>query len=638
MNSFNTASLINLLGFTVGVALYALLLMMVVRHRKGRNEFSFDFLLLATAILGLLWNAGELFVFVWNDFGFGRVSPILVAVSYSALGFLPSVVVHSAWKNSEIENVKIRFLTVAAYGLSILASVFHFRSAVFFNAAPSDTALQILTFGSLALLAGLLALNFGQTLEKKTIWITALLIFTVSAFHLTSKSEEKYWLVELVAHQSSLPLAFAILLQDYRFAFADLFLKRAISLLLLASVAFGLYLFVAVPLLAWHETHDRNDVQAAVTVLTLWMATALIYPQLHKFAVWLVDKIILRRDDYQKLQIEISNVVEKQETIDNVLNITCQKLAFALTANESSWSETAQNKAESSLPSIDFTSSRAEIFVPTVESPFYNVHLENFSGGRRLLSDEIEMLGAVALITARQIDALRVTGERYSREIREREFSRLAAEAELRALRAQINPHFLFNALTAIGYLIQTAPEKAFETLMKLTQLLRRVLKTSSEFSTLGEEIELVKSYLEIEQARFEERLEIEINVAKDLEKLSVPSFVLQPLVENAVKHGISKAKSGGKITISACLENEKANNFLKLSVSDTGAGDKTNENLQNRQKGVGLNNIEQRLQNYYGDSASLTVENQNGKGMAAEIKIPVSHVSKIKPDKIQKT
>ena len=637
MNSFDTASLINLLGFTVGVALYALLLVMVVRHRKGRNDFSFDFLLLATAILGLLWNAGELFVFVWNDFGFGRVSPVLVAVSYSALGFLPSVVVHSAWKNSENENVKIRFLTVAAYGLSILASIFHFRSAIFFSTAPSDTALQILTLGSLALLAGLLALNFGQTLKKKTVWITALLIFTVSAFHLTSKSEEKYWLVELVAHQSSLPLAFAILLQDYRFAFADLFLKRAISLLLLASVAFGLYLFVAVPLLAWHETHDRNDVQAAVTVLTLWMATALIYPQLHKFAVWLVDKIILRRADYQKLQIEISNIIEKQETIENVLNTTCQKLAFALTANKSSWSETAQNKAEISLPSVDFTSSRAEIFVPTVESPFYNLHLENFSGGRRLLSDEIEMLGAIALITARRIDALRVTRERYSREIREQEFSKLAAEAELRALRAQINPHFLFNALTAIGYLIQTAPEKAFETLMKLTQLLRRVLKTSSEFSTLGEEIELVKSYLEIEQARFEERLEIEINVPKDLEKLPVPSFVLQPLVENAVKHGISKAKSGGKITISAHLEDEKENNFLKLSVLDTGAGDKTNQILQNRQKGVGLNNVEQRLHNYYGDSAALSIESQNGKGMTAEIKIPVSPVSKTKSEKIQK-
>jgi two-component sensor histidine kinase len=624
MNSLNTASLVNLLGFTVGIALYALLLAMVVRHRRSRGKFSFDFLLLATAILGLLWNAGELFVLVWKDFGAREVSPVLLAVSYSALGFLPSVVVHSAWKNSDNENSNVRLLTFAAYGLSVLATLLHFQSAAFHDVALSNTALQILTFGSLVLLAGLLIFNFKQTLEKKTIWITALLIFAVSALHLRSQTEENSWLVEIVAHQSSLPLAFAILLQDYRFAFADLFLKRALSLLLLTLTAFGLYVFLTAPLLAMHATHEKNDVQAIGILLAFWIATALIYPYLHRFAVWLVDKIILRRADYQKLLVEISNVIEKQQTVENALNTTCRKLAFALTATESSWSETAQNEIKTHLPSVDFTSRRAEIFVPTAESPFYNIHLKNFSGGRRLLSDEIEMLEAVALLAARRIDALRVTGERHSREIREQEFSKLAAEAELRALRAQINPHFLFNALTAIGYLIQTAPEKAFETLMKLTRLLRRVLKTSGEFSTLGEEIELVKSYLEIEKARFEQRLTVEINMTQDLENLRVPSFVLQPLVENAVKHGISKARQGGKIKISAGLENENEKVFLKLSVFDSGAGENTNEFLQDKEKGIGLNNIEQRLHNYYGVFAVLKIESESGKGTTVEIKIPV--------------
>ena len=113
MNSLNTASLINLLGFTVGIALYALLMAMVIRHRRSREKYSFDFLLLTTAILGLLWNAGELFVLVWKDFGAREVSPILLAISYSALGFLPSVVVHSAWKNSDNENRNVRFFREA---------------------------------------------------------------------------------------------------------------------------------------------------------------------------------------------------------------------------------------------------------------------------------------------------------------------------------------------------------------------------------------------------------------------------------------------------------------------------------------------------------------------------------------------
>lgn len=624
MNSLNTASLVNLLGFTVGVALYILLLVMVAQHRRTKEKFAFDLLLLATAILGLLWNVGELVALVWKDFGAGEASPVLLAVSYSALGFLPSVVVHSAWKNSDNENA--RFLAYAAYGLSLLATIFHLQAAIFSRTAPSDSALLILTGGALALIAGLLVFNYRQTLENKGVWIAALLIFAVSALHLSSDAEGTSWLVELVAHQSSLPLVLAILLQDYRFAFADLFLKRALSLVLVTAAAFGLYVFAAAPLLRYHETHDRNDTQAIAIILTLWVMTALVYPSLHRFAVWLVDKIILRRADYDQLRSEIAEAVEQRTSIDDVLDETCSKLAAALTAQSSSWNEIFAGVNHP--PTVNFTSQRrAEITIPVVEPPFYAVHLSDFSGGRRLLSDETEMLEAAALLAARRIDALRVTGERFDQKIREQEFSKLAAEAELRALRAQINPHFLFNALTTIGYLINTAPEKALATLLKLTSLLRRVLKSSGEFSTLDDEITLVESYLEIERARFEERLSVEIDVPQDLRNLRVPTLILQPLVENAVKHGISKAKSGGTVKISARLENEKNEVFLKLKVSDSGAGVNSDEMMENRRKSVGLNNIEQRLISYYGASAALNISSEIGRGTAAEIKFPVSDV-----------
>ncbi len=617
MNSLNTASLVNLLGFTVGAALYALLLAMVVRHRgAAKKKFPFDLLLLTTAVLGLLWNVGELSAFIWKDFGGARVSPFLLAVSYSALGFLPSVVVHSAWKNSENESSNVRLLTVAAYALSVFAALLHFQSAVFSNAAPSALALRILTVGSLALLAGLLVFAFRQTIEKKAVWITALLVFAVSALHLSSQTEENSWFVELVAHQSSLPLALAILLQDYRFAFADLFLKRALSLLLLASLAFGLYVYVAVPLLAWHETHDRNDVAAAVLVISLWMTTALIYPHLHKFAALLVDKIILRRANYEALEREIALAIEKQNDARTVLDEVCGKLAASLTAAESVWNEIGQNQNETNLPSVSFTSRRAEIFVPTTEAPFYEMRLSNFTGGRNLLSDEIQMLEAVGLLAARRIDNLRVTGERFEQEIRAREFSRLATEAQLRALRAQINPHFLFNALTTIGYLINAAPEKAFETLMKLTQLLRGILKASGEFSTLGDEIKLIESYMEIEKARFEERLTTKIDAPPELYHLKIPSLILQPLVENAVKHGISNAKRGGEIRIAARLEAGS----LVLEVADTGAG----FNEAGLIHGIGLSNIENRLKVYFGASARLSLVKNPAGGAIARIVFPV--------------
>ncbi len=623
MNSLNTASLVNLLGFTVGVALYVLLLLMVARHRRTKEKYAFDFLLLATAITGILWNVGELFAVVWRDFGAGEPSPFLLAISYSALGFLPSVVVHSAWKNSENENKNARLLTFAAYALSLLATVFHFQSAFFYKVAPSDSALLILTVGALALLAGLLVFNYRQTLENKRVWIAALLIFAVSALHLSSDSEGASWLVELVAHQSSLPLVLAILLQDYRFAFADLFLKRALSLVLVTAAAFGLYVFVAAPLLRYHETHDRNDTQAIAIILTLWVTTALVYPSLHRFAVWLVDKVILRRADYDDLRIELSKAIETHNLVDEVLGETRLKLATALTAQKSDWTEISAYTTN--LPSVRYTSRQAEIFIPVAESPFYQIRLNDFSGGRRLLSGEIEMLETAALLAARRIDALRVTGERFARQIREQEFSKLATEAELRALRAQINPHFLFNALTTIGYLINAAPEKALATLLKLTSLLRRVLKSSGEFTTLDEEINLVESYLEIERARFEERLTVEIDVPNTVKNLRVPALILQPLVENAVKHGISKSKRGGAVAISVRLETENNQVFLTIIVSDNGAGAETGELTRNRQKGIGLNNIEQRLFSYYGDSAVFTIKSAAETGTTATIKLPVA-------------
>lgn len=618
MNSLNAALLVNLLGFTVGIALYGLLAVMVLRHRRSSASAGVNFLLLTTAFLGLLWNLGELFVFIQKDFGGSGAAPLLTAASYSALGFLPSVVVHSA-KNDE---AKTHWLTFTAYGLSIFAAMLHFLAALSGQGTPSDLALQTLTFGSIAMAAGLLFFNFRQTLEKKTIWAAALLIFAVSALHLSGDQEENSWLIELIAHQSSLPLALAILYQNYRFAFADLFLKRALSLILLAMVAFGLYTLVAAPLLRYHETHDRNDVQAVSLILTLWIATALIYPAIHRLAVWLVDKVILHRVDYAKLQLELAGKLEAVETIDEVMDMIATNLAAALTANRFSWVESYDLGQKSNFGLVDFTPDNAKVFIPTAEPSFYRINLSEFNGGRRLLSDETAMLEAISLVTARRIDALRVSHERCEQEFREQEFSKLATEAQLTALRSQINPHFLFNALTTIGYLIQTAPDKAFETLLHLTKLLRGVLSSTSEFSTLEDELKLIESYLDIETARFEERLKVVIEVPEDLRSMQIPSLILQPLVENAIKHGISENKNGGEVRISAELEQSKDMVLLKLTVSDTGSG-RTIKKLMDA-KGVGLQNIRERLTSHYGINASLKIQSGSKSGTRASIELPV--------------
>jgi len=618
MTTLNAALLVNLIGFTVGVALYALVAAMVLRHRSRSKLGNVDLLLLTTAVLGLLWNLGELYSFIQKDFADGGISPWLAAVSFSALGFLPSVVVHSAQADDEGTH----WLTFAAYALSALAAGLHFYSAAVGSSVPSDLALQAQTVGAVALASGLLLFNLKQTLEKKTIWASALLVFAVSALHLSGELEGSSWMVEMAAHQASLPLALTILYQNYRFAFADLFLKRAVSLILLSLTAFGLYIWVAAPLLRYHETHDRDDASAISLILTLWIATALIYPLLYRAASWLVDKIILHRADYARLQSEVLAEIENIDAVEAILDHVRSRLAGVLTAHTSRWSPSLVKESDLAFVDVSFTPNAARLFVPTAESPFFEIRLGDFFGGRRLLSDEIATLEAIAMITARRIDGLRVTNERYEQEFREQEFAKLAAEAQLTALRAQINPHFLFNSLTTIGYLIKADPDKAYDTLLRLTRLLRGVLSTNSEFCSLGDEMKLIESYLEIERARFEEKLTVETNVPDELNQLRVPALILQPLVENAVKHGISENKKGGTVRITAAKADDDGHAAFKLTVWDSGAG--RSQKVAGRRDGVGLRNVRERLASYYGDQAKLTFTQANGSGTTVEIELPV--------------
>ncbi|MBA2379924.1 MAG: histidine kinase [Blastocatellia bacterium] len=605
MNSLNAALLVNLLGFSVGVALYGLLAVMVARNRGEETPGNVRTLLFLTAGLGLVWNLGELFVSVQRDFAFVADWPFVTAAAYSALGFLPSVVVHSA----QNESRGAFRLTYAAYALSTLAGVLHFYSAFSGSATPSILALGLLTAGALTLAAVLLFLNFRKRIEQRSVWAAALMVFAFSALHLSAEGEGNSWIVELAAHQSSLPLALVILYQNYRFAFADLFLKRAISLLLLSLTAFGLYIFAAAPLIRLHDDHPSDDVQAVGVLLAFWIGTALIYPLLHRLAVWMVDKAILRRVDYQELEAQVASDLERLDTADQVLDHITVLLTRVLTAGRADWSE-EEASDERVLPDS------AELVVQTAEAPVYLVRVGEFRGGRRLLSDETAMLRSVAVIAARRIDALRVIHERCDREFREQEFSRLAAEAHLTALRSQINPHFLFNALTTIGYLIQTSPDKAFATLLHLTKLLRGVLSTTREFSTLNDELKLIESYLDIERARFEERLRVEIDVPDRLREISLPSLILQPLVENAIKHGISENKNGGTVRITA---ETRAGDKIRLAVFDTGSSD---THSSSGTPGVGLSNVRGRLASHYGSGATLTLRSVKG-GTEAEIILP---------------
>jgi two-component system LytT family sensor kinase len=207
-------------------------------------------------------------------------------------------------------------------------------------------------------------------------------------------------------------------------------------------------------------------------------------------------------------------------------------------------------------------------------------------------------------------------------QTRARELGELAATAQLAALRAQINPHFLFNSLNSIAQLIHVDPAKAEACVERLAEIFRYLLnRAEQEFVPLSEELQMTNAYLEIERARFDERLRVETSVDPHALRQLIPNLVLQPLVENAVKHGLSRKVGPGTLHIAARLDG----GTLTLIVGDDGLGMSSSVLAQVFERGVGLRNLRARLERLYGPSHLPEITSSPGRGTRVELRLPTS-------------
>ncbi|WP_448003168.1 sensor histidine kinase [Agromyces bauzanensis] len=207
------------------------------------------------------------------------------------------------------------------------------------------------------------------------------------------------------------------------------------------------------------------------------------------------------------------------------------------------------------------------------------------------------------------------------------EASRAAlAEAELRALRAQISPHFVYNALGAIASYISTDPERARDLLLDFADFIRYTFRRQGEFTTLAEELKSVHSYVELERARFEERLSVTLRIAPETLATVIPFLSLQPLVENAIRHGLEPREHGGTIVIAA----RDDGTHTEITVDDDGVGMEPAElrallTVGEPTDHVGLRNVDSRVRGIYGDDHALVVETNPGAGTMVRMRIPKS-------------
>ncbi len=600
VGDYTAAELLNLVGFTTGAALCAMWLSLV-RQGRGSADRS-DWLPLLTALLGLVWNLGELGDYLLSRLGSAGPESWLSGVSFTALAMLAAVVVHSVARDVRGG----RTLIAVAYTCSLAATVLQLRTLAAGDEQPSALAFTVLTVAFGAIIVPLGVLTRNQTNGRRALWVLSLSLFAVLANHLGHFHDDAGgWVAEVVGHQAVLPLAFAILYQEYRFALADLFLKRALTLMTVVAVAMACY--------AGLSEIPEGPVAVAL-LLACWVTTAVLYPSIRGAINRFVDTTLLGRHDFAELRRDLEAALPECDTVEAVLDRTSTAMATAMHAERAWW---APEETPAPPPALVSTT----VAVPTTEAPRFQVRVGRLTAGRRLLSDDRAFLDQAALLAARRVDGVRLNLERLDRRLREEKTERLAAEAELRALRAQINPHFLFNALTTIGYLIETAPPRALKTLLRLTSLLRSVLRSEGEMTTLGRELELVEHYLDIERERFEERLQVSLDIPGQLRALPVPCLVVQPLVENAVKHGIARSIQGGEVRVTARLEGAAAHQVLRVAVENTGSP--LVETPEARSSRVGLNNVERRLALRFGDAASLSLGVVGGVTVA-EVRIPV--------------
>ena len=401
MGVANAAELLNLVGFLIGAALCAMLLVLVRRGRTiGERQDRLP--LLHGACSAWPGISGELADYLLSRAAVPGPEPWLNVISFAALAVLAAVVVHSVARGV----TRGRAIIVAAYACSVAAIGIHVATVARGDLGPSATAFTMLTVAFGVISVPLAIATRSQTNGRRALWMLALALFAVSANHLGHFHDEAGgWLAELLGHHAVLPLAFAILYQEYRFALADLFLKRALTLLAVVAIAMAAYAAIAsvppgslaVSAAARRLGTDRRALSGAapgrVAVRRLGAAAA--------------------AKTTARLRSRARAGAAARATQSTVCSIgPPQPWATAMNARRAWW-------ADAAAPVAADARITAEIAVPDQRSARRSCcGSATLVGGRRLLSDDRAFLEAAALAAARRIDAVRLSHERFDQRIR----------------------------------------------------------------------------------------------------------------------------------------------------------------------------------------------------------------------------
>jgi two-component system, LytTR family, sensor kinase len=416
-----------------------------------------------------------------------------------------------------------------------------------------------------------------------------------------------------------------------RFPFSDILAQRGLRILLGALIALAIA-HLALIMFGPPVQEEPSSTKLAVLgfAIVIWIAIV-FYAKITAASDWLVDRQIFRQTDYRRALKSFREAISTESEAGVIL-----ETGRALAKNTLRIADAVirpDDMAEESANTVRCDSGREYIFHISKGSGHPGSALVITTGpGRHILFNaEIDFLREVCLTIERRLEAIDREKENIERARREAHLVKQLVEAELRALRAQINPHFLFNSLNSIAALITAEPEVAEEMIIRLAKIFRHVLTYHDRlFSSVNEEISFLRTYLEIEKIRFGDRLRVNFEIEEATAQLAIPTFILQPLVENSLKHGLGPKVGENLLTIRA----RQLNEHLELTVEDNGVGANVSLKLAGRgSTGLGLRNVEERLQTVYRGDAQFSFESVPRLGSRAQILIPITRKSQIREE-----
>ncbi len=576
--------LVNTLGHSAGVLVFGIFLFLFLRDwRNARLRGSW--LPAAAAALALLWNLGSLIVLASAAMPVPDTE-LIVAFSFSVLSLLPAVLLHISLDG------RFRPVWIAGYVLSANAVAAHFAELLFPASKFHNPALLSITIGfGLLTVASLLAVGAsgGESRNRagsRIFGTMCLFLFAMSFVHFGSSHAHQRWSGELAFHHAGIPLALFVLLQDYRFLLLDTYVRFLANALMAAGLALGV-----VAINEHYNLLEKSSGNAYLQgILFVGICLLLIvFSHLRAGAQQWITRVVFGRANLDNtllaIRAQAGAAHSEREFLQN-----CAALVAGFTGTG-----VFGVNALHPLPSPGQWS---EAIVPLrfSKGDLHQITLGRRAGGRRYLSEDLQSLARIAAVIVGEVERLRSA-----------QMQHLVSQAELRALQAQINPHFLFNSLNALYGAIPRQSSGARQTVLNLAEIFRYFLQNDRTFIALSEELKIINAYLEIEALRLGDRLKTEIDIDDAALSTQIPILSIQPLVENAVKHGVAPHSEPGRLRLSAKV---RPDGRVQILIEDSGEGfARVTPDARPPGAGVGLDNVRQRLKLCYAEEVQLEIE-----------------------------